>query len=101
MNKKSFRAVTAILSALVGLLAAQDNSVIIKIEKGQKPKVAVPDFRGSGAAQSFMGAFNETLFNDLNSAGLFEMVAKGMYPLQVRKRPGVFRQPPSPGAPAG
>ncbi len=58
--------------------------------------MAVPDFRGSGASQSFMGAFNETLFSDLQNSGLFEMVAKGMYPLQVPQRPEDFRQPPAP-----
>ena len=40
-----------------------------------------------------MNAFNETLFNDLQDSGLFEMVAKGMYPLQVPQQPADFRQP--------
>jgi TolB protein len=101
MNKKSFFAATAILSGIAAIVPAQDNSVIIHIVGAQKPKVAVPDFRGSGAAQSFMGAFNETLFNDLNNAGLFDMAPKGMYPLQVPQRPEDFRQPARPGVSAG
>jgi TolB protein len=60
--------------------------------------MAVPDFRGSGAAQGFMGAFNETLFGDLQNSGLFNMAAKSMYPVQVPQRPEEFRQPSRPGA---
>ena len=101
MNKKSFLTATVILSGMAAIVPAQDNSVVIKIVGAQKPVVAVPDFRGSGAAQSFMGAFNETLFNDLNSAGLFTMAPKGMYPLQVPQRPEDFRQPTRPGASMG
>jgi len=102
MTKKSFPvAVSAILFGIIAALVAQENSVIIKLVSPQRPKMAVPDFRGSGAAQNFMGAFNETLFSDLQSSGLFDMVAKGMYPLQVPQRPEDFRQPPRPGASAG
>jgi len=102
MTKKPFPvAVWAILFGIIAALVAQDNSVIIKLVSPQRPKMAVPDFRGSGASQSFMGAFNETLFSDLQNSGLFDMVAKGMYPLQVPQRPEDFRQPPRPGASAG
>jgi TolB protein len=102
MKKKSFvAAALAILFGVIAALVAQENSVIIKIVGGQRPKMAVPDFRGSGAAQNYMAAFNETLFGDLQTAGLFDMVPKGMYPLQVPQRPEDFRQPPRPGVSAG
>ena len=87
--------------ALLGALAAlpgQEPSVIIKITRGDMPKIAVPDFRGSGGAETQMGAFNDTLFSDLQNSGLFEMVAKSMYPLQVPQRPEDFRQPSRAGA---
>ena len=102
MKKKSFLAATsAILFVGTAALVAQEGSVVIKLVSPQRPKMAVPDFRCSGAAQNFMGAFNETLFSDLQNSGLFDMVAKGMYPLQVPQRPEDFRQPPRPGASAG
>ena len=52
---------------------------------GGKPKLAVIDFRGSGS-QPYMAAFNSTLFNDLKSSGLFDLVPKGMYPLNNPQR---------------
>ena len=101
MNKKSyFPWISVLLFGMFAVLWAQENSVIIKLVSPQKPVMAVPDFRGSGAAQSFMGAFNETLFGDLQNSGLFNMASKGMYPLQVPQRPEEFRQPARPGASA-
>src|SRR5260370_35111326 len=101
MSKKSLTvAVSVLLSGIIAALVAQENSVIIKLVSPQRPKMAVPDFRGSGPSQTFMGAFNETLFSDLQSSGLFDMVAKGMYPLQVPHRPEDFPQPPRPAASA-
>jgi TolB protein len=70
---------------------AQINSVITK--SGEKPTIAVPDFRGSGDAQKFMGAFNSTLFNDLQSSGQLKMIAKTLYPVQVPQQPSDFRPP--------
>jgi TolB protein len=55
--------------------------------QGGKPALAVTDFRGTGAAQQFMGTFNSTLFSDLQSSGLFDLKAKSMYPLNNPQRP--------------
>ncbi len=102
MNTKS--RLTATLFLLFGIIAfvwAQEGSVVIKIVGSQRPAIAVPDLRGSGAAQNLMGAFNDTLFGDLQNSGLFEMRPKGMYPLQVPQRPEEFRQPPRPGVSLG
>lgn len=90
-----------ILSGVLLVLFAQESSVVVKIVSSQKPTIALPDFRGSGAAQSFMGPFNQTLFNDLQSSGLFTLASKSMYPLQVPQRPEDFRQPARPGTSAG
>ncbi len=76
------------------VLAAQQSDVIIKLTTGEKPGIAVPDLRGSGAAQPLMNAFNQTLFSDLESSGLFKMIAKSMYPLQIPQQPSDFREPP-------
>jgi TolB protein len=59
---------------------------------GEKPSIAVPDFRGSGDAQNFMGVFNSTLFNDLQTSGQLKMIPKTLYPVQVPQQPSDFRQ---------
>ena len=78
-----FTTTFAVLFGIIAFVWAQEGSVVIKIVGSQRPAIAVPDLRGSGAAQNFMGAFNDTLFSDLQNSGLFEMRPKGMYPLQV------------------
>src|SRR5580658_2664678 len=77
------------------VLAAQQSDVIIKLEGGARPAIAVPDLRGGGQAQPLMNAFNETLYNDLDASGLFKMVPKTMYPLQVPQQPPDFREQPA------
>ena len=102
MKKTTWFTLTfAVLFGIIAFVWAQEGSVVIKIVGSQRPAIAVPDLRGSGAAQNFMGAFNETLFGDLQNSGLFDMRPKGMYPLQVPQRPEEFRQPPRPGASLG
>src|SRR5919108_5378409 len=52
----------------------------------EKIRLAVPDFKpaGTGApTPDLLKTFNETLWNDLDNAGIFEMVSKSFYPLQV------------------
>jgi TolB protein len=86
-----------LVAAFAGMLlalAAQQSDVIIKLTQGERPAIAVPDFRGSGAAQPLMGAFNQTLYSDLDSSGIFKMVPKTMYPLQAPQQPSDFREPP-------
>jgi TolB protein len=58
----------------------------------EKPTIAVPDLRGSGDAQQFMGAFNSTLFNDLSGSGQLKLIPKTLYPVQVPQQPSDFRQ---------
>ncbi|MBS1859238.1 MAG: hypothetical protein JST11_27940, partial [Acidobacteria bacterium] len=58
------------LFAFLGLTAAAlivgqaQNTRIVIVGSG-KPRLAVPDLRGSGDAQKYMGVFNQTLWNDL------------------------------------
>jgi TolB protein len=50
----------------------------------QKIRIAVPDFKASNQDarnNELLRTFNETLFNDLNNAGIFDMVSKSFYPL--------------------
>ena len=87
-----------VFGAFLLVLGAQQSDVIIKLTQGERPSIAIPDFKGSGNAQAFMGAFNQTLYSDLDSAGIFKVVSKSLYPLQVPQEPSQFQvpAPPSP-----
>jgi TolB protein len=76
------------------VLMAQDARIIV--EKGGIPVIALPDLRGSGDAQKFMAAFNETLTDDVKSAGRFKIAAKTSLPTFVPQQPSDFQQPPPP-----
>ncbi|MBV8820353.1 MAG: PD40 domain-containing protein, partial [Acidobacteriaceae bacterium] len=68
----------------------------IDITKGtEKPIIAVPDFRGAGAAQANMGVFNQTLFSELQDSSTFKMAPKTVYPLAIPQQPSDFRPPAS------
>ena len=67
------------------------------IEKaGGKGTIAIPDFRGSGDAQRFMGTFNTTLWNEIEQSGLFRMAPKTSYPLTVPQQPQDWKAAPAP-----
>lgn len=86
---------------LIGMLAAaaiylgaqQPADITGGAKGGERPSIAIPDFRGSGEAQPFMAAFNSTLWNELNQSGQFKMVGKSFYPLRVPQQPSDWRQP--------
>jgi TolB protein len=86
---------TAAFAAILLALAAQQSDIRVIIQGSARPAIAVPDLRGSGAAQPLMNAFNETLYNDLDASGLFKMVPKTMYPLQAPQQPSDFREQPA------
>ena len=76
-------------------LQGQQSDVVIQLMQGERAAIAVPDFRGSGSAQTLMGSLNQTLFGDLQECGLFRMAPKSMYPMEVPQRPQDF-VPPAP-----
>src|SRR5207249_3164397 len=79
------------------LTAQQDQREVLTLrDKPGITKIAIPDFRGSGDAQKFMGAFNETLWSDVNGSGLFNMVPKTSMPKFVPQQPSDFQSPPPP-----
>jgi TolB protein len=50
----------------------------------EKVRLAVPDFKASAQDSNSVNlskVFNETLWNDLDNAGIFDMVSKSFYPL--------------------
>lgn len=86
MNRRS-----ALLTCLAPALYGQD--IISRITGGQQPTIAIPDFRGTGAAQPWMQVFNLTLFDEIAGAGLFKMAPKSFYPLQVPQQPSDWKMP--------
>ncbi len=55
----------------------------------EKVRLAVPDFKQANAdpaSGALVKVFNDTLWNDLNQAGIFDVVSKSFYPLET---PGV------------
>ncbi len=80
----------AVAGALM-LLPAQDVKIVL--QEGQRPALAVPDFRGDPQAQPLMGAFNDTLWGDVQGSGFFRMVPKTMYPKPSPSSPRIGASP--------
>jgi TolB protein len=101
---RSFHPAWFLIAAIFGgtiLLFAQHTTIDVgTITKGERPAIAIPDLRGSGAAQTFMPTFNQTLWTDITGAGIFKMIPKTMYPTSVPQQPSDFTQPPPPQEPA-
>lgn len=78
----------------LGLATAQRTADISGIIRGaERPKIALPDLKGVGAAIDLMPVLNQTLFTDIDMSGAFEVKPKSMYPLQVPQRREDFRSP--------
>lgn len=76
-----------LLFSMAGTLLA-GQQVVGTIQKNPgKPVVAIPDFRGSGAAASAVAAFNSTVASDLEGSPLLNVVPKTLYPLQNPQQP--------------
>jgi hypothetical protein len=94
-----------ILLGVVVNTAAQDRAKI-KPDKGRPPqdrlRAAVPDFKSANADPQtgpLNTVFNQTLWNDLEHAGIFDLVAKKFYPSQTPSQPAdmnpkVWVEPP-------
>ena len=83
------KTVFASLLMMLGLIAqvpraAAQGTVKLEINMGQeRPRVAAADFKAATAdpqSAPLNTVFNQTLWNDLDNAGIFEMVAKSFYP---------------------
>jgi len=60
----------------------------------EKVRLAAADFKPSSQDAKnaeLLKAFNDTLWNDLDNAGIFEMVSKSFYPLEVPGNPSEVR----------
>lgn len=75
-------------------LRAQQSDILVKLRGGEgAPAIALPDLRGAGEAQPLMNAFNEALYQQINSSGVLKVAAKSFYPLEVPQRPQDFKPP--------
>jgi len=93
--------VTASLAAAAVVVGSQQSDLLIKLTQGERAAIAVPDFRGAGAAAPLMSVLNGTLFSELQQSGLFRMVPKSLYPLEVPQRPQDFVPPGPPPSRGG
>ena len=77
---------------LVSAANAQDDWIRTGTGLGQeKVRLGVADFKSSGAdprTEALIKTFNDTLWNDLENAGIFDMASKSFYPLQQPSTPG-------------
>ena len=87
--------VLGLLCTAAFLLAQSKVDIGGSITKGERPAIAVPDFRGSGDAQKFMDVFNTTLWDELAGSGTLKLLPKTSYPLSVPQQPQDFRVPTS------
>ena len=64
------------------LSAAAQDRIKIELNMGQeRPRLAAPDFKaanGDPQTAPLNTVFNQTLWNDLDNAGIFDMVAKSL-----------------------
>ncbi len=95
MKTKHFAIAAAaiLLIACAAAITGQQSDISGVITSGERPSIAVIDFRGSGDAQRNMDVFNTTLWDEISNAGALKMAAKGMYPLETPQRPQDFMAP--------
>jgi TolB protein len=98
MNARTTAAAIAV--GALGAMLAQQPDITLKIvgERG-RIRMAAPEFRGPTVAPSVNEVFNTTLWNDLESSGVFEMVAKSFYPGETPQKPEDFKPPLAPKPP--
>ena len=87
---KRFAAILSLVLALSAFVPAQD---WIRTGTGlgvEKIRLAAPDFKlvtTDTSTQNLAATFNVTLGNDLQNAGIFDMVARSFYPLSIPGAP--------------
>jgi TolB protein len=87
--------------SLAAIVAMAQNRILIELSgNAGKGVIAIPEFRGSGEAQRLMGAFNSTLWSEIEGSGLFRMAPRTSYPLQAPQQPKDIRGGQAPPAPA-
>ena len=84
-------AMVVVLSLTARIALSQQDWINSGINLGApKIKLAVPDFPPKSVDQQLVSLtqeFNQVLWSDLDSAGIFDMVSKSNYPLKVPEEP--------------
>ncbi|WP_321476592.1 hypothetical protein [uncultured Paludibaculum sp.] len=95
--KKTISLSLLAIGVLAGLAYSQSQDVVkIILRSGDKQKIALPDFRGGGGATPLVDTFNQTVFDDIQRSGLFDMASKSFYPLNPPQQESDWRQTPAP-----
>src|SRR6266852_9962006 len=94
--QKTLRPIFAffLVLALSCLHAAAQDWIRTGTNRGAPIRLAVPDFEpstGDPQTTPLNTVFNQTLWNDLDISGVFEMVSKSFYPLQTPGAPGELK----------
>ena len=91
---KRLQSVFFLVAALLVVCAANAQNDWIRTGTGlgqEKVRLGVADFKASGADPrngALLKTFNDTLWNDLDNAGIFDMASKSFYPLAQPAMPG-------------
>jgi TolB protein len=94
--KSNFTLLLFLLILPLTELAAQPDWIRTGTNRGAPIRLAAPDFKAANTdpqTSPLNAAFNETLWNDLENAGIFEMVARSYYPLLVPGNPNEMKLP--------
>ena len=81
------------------LFPIHGQDIKLSISGGAKPRFAVADFAGAAGAQPYMEVVNQTVWDDLDAAGIFELAAKTLYPKATPHYPSDFPPGTSSGRP--
>ena len=88
----------ALIPALSMSLFAQEDVIRTGTNVGvQKVRIAVPDFEPSstqGNSSALLKTFDDTLFSDLENAGIFDVVSKSFIPATPPGNPQELCAPP-------
>lgn len=97
MKSRLFKSASLVVAATIPLLVVLQRPSLSQdwfttgINLGApRIRLAVADFPAKTAEQQLTGLtleFNQTLWNDLDNAGIFEMVSKSLYPLKIPQEP--------------
>jgi len=90
MRQTIFRSTLLLLSSLLSVLTLSGQRADLEgviTEDMQAPRIAVADMPGPLDLSGEVAAFNNTLWNDLESSAQFQMVSKSFYPRTAPRRP--------------
>jgi TolB protein len=96
-NSNPWRWTSVLLSVVLALTVSSSAQDWIRTGTGlgvEKVRLAAPDFAASTQDPrnpDLLKVFNDTLWNDLDNAGIFDMVSKSFYPLAVPGSPADVR----------